>query len=249
MKDPSEAEIRLSLKRSRVALYLQLADLFRNRIASGYWPVGSRLPNIEDLEAEFGVARGTVRQAFDRLKSEGLVEQLRAKGSFVLRSPVMAAAHRLDMDWASITQAHQGAEIHTLSSNAGAALPEALRDGTPEAASYHRFRRLHRRNGQVYLLGTSYLDERLYARIKPARFQHEPLLVLLQEAAAETLGAAAQTLTIGVADVDVAAELEVPLNSPIVVMHRRVHSTDNRLIYASEGLYRGDAIRLEMSIR
>lgn len=86
------------------------------------------------------------------------------------------------MDWASITRAHQEGEIRTLSSNAGAQLPEVLRDGTPETGSYHR---LHRREGQAYLLGTSYLDERLYARIKPARFEHEPLLVLLQEAAAD----------------------------------------------------------------
>lgn len=243
------SDVTASLKRSRVAIYLQLADLFRNRITSGYWPVGSRIPSVDELEVEFGVARGTIRQAFDLLAEEGLVDRRRAKGSFVLRTPAVTPVHRLDMDWASITKAHQGALIQTISSESEAALPEVLQDGSPIAPAYRHFKRLHRRDGQAYLLGSSYLDERLYSKIKPSRFESEPLLVLLQEAAAERLGTANQTLVVGVADVDTANALEIPINSPVVVMHRRVHATDNTLIYASEGVYRGDAVRLEMNIR
>ncbi len=243
------SDVTASLKRSRVAIYLQLADLFRNRITSGYWPVGSRIPSVDELEVEFGVARGTIRQAFDLLAEEGLVDRRRAKGSFVLRAPSVTQVHRLDMDWASITKAHQGALIETIATESGVALPEVLQDGSPNAPAYRHFKRLHRRDGQAYLLGFSYLDERLCARIKPSRFENEPLLVLLQEAAAETLGAANQTLTVGVADIDTASALEIPINSPIVNMHRRVRATDGTLIYASEGIYRGDAVRLEMNIR
>ncbi|MBB6262547.1 GntR family transcriptional regulator [Paenochrobactrum gallinarii] len=245
----SVSQIGNGLKRSRVAIYLQLADLFRNRISSGFWPVGSRIPNIDELEQEFSVARGTIRQAFELLKAEGLIDQRRAKGSFVLRAPASISAHRLDMDWASITKAHQGADIKTLATNSDVQLPDLLKDGSQEAASYHWFKRLHRRDGQVYLLGSSYLDEELFGCVKPSRFESEPLLVLLQEAAAEKLGAANQILTISVADVDVAATMEIPLNSPLVVMHRFVHASDGKLIYASEGYYRGDAVRLEMNIR
>lgn len=242
-------DVTASLKRSRVALYLQLADLFRNRITSGYWPVGSRIPSVDELEMEFGVARGTIRQAFDLLAEEGLVDRRRAKGSFVLRAPPVSRVHRLDMDWASITKAHQGAQIQTLSDESGVALPEVLQDGSPNAPAYRHFTRLHRRDGQAYLLGYSYLDERLYARIKPSRFESEPLLVLLQEAAAEMLGPANQTLIVGVADIEMANTLEVNVNSPVVIMYRRVHAVDGTLIYASEGIYRGDGVRLEMTIR
>ena len=49
--------------RSPVSRYIQLATLFRNRIASGEWPVGSRIPNVDELAAAFAVARGTMREA------------------------------------------------------------------------------------------------------------------------------------------------------------------------------------------
>ena len=60
--------------RSPVARYIQLATLFRNRIAAGEWPVGSRIPNVEGtLAAEFAVARGTMREALGLLGAGGAV--------------------------------------------------------------------------------------------------------------------------------------------------------------------------------
>lgn len=238
-----------NLKRSRIAIYLQLADLFRSRIASGHWPVGGRIPNIDDLAEEFGVARGTIRQAFDALEKEGLVERLRAKGSFVRQAPSAARVHRLEMDWGSIIKAHQGSDITTLDSTTVQSLPEVLRDGGEAAPSYRRFRRLHRRDGEPHLLGTSYLDERLYAKLPPERFESEPLLQLLQEAAADSLGPARQVLTISTADVHTAALLEVAVNAPVAIMRRAILSKAGVLIYASEGTYRGDRVRLEIDLR
>jgi GntR family transcriptional regulator len=48
---------------SPVPLYLQLADVFRQRIKRGIWTSGNVLPSIESLMKEFTVARITVRQA------------------------------------------------------------------------------------------------------------------------------------------------------------------------------------------
>ncbi|WP_018699818.1 GntR family transcriptional regulator [Amorphus coralli] len=239
----------VNLKRSRIAIYLQLADLFRSRIASGHWPVGGRIPNIDDLAEEFGVARGTIRQAFDALEEEGLVERLRAKGSFVKRAPHAGRVHRLEMDWGSIIKAHQGSDIVTLDTTTVPVLPDVLRNGGTAAPGYRRFRRLHRRDGEPHLLGTSYLDERLYRKLAAERFETEPLLQLLQEAAAESLGSARQVLTISTADVDTAALLEIAVNAPVAIMRRAVLSSDDVLVYASEGTYRGDSVRLEIDLR
>ena len=50
---------------SPVPRYAQLADLMRQRIARGAWPQEHRIPSLETLMEEFGVARVTVRQAID----------------------------------------------------------------------------------------------------------------------------------------------------------------------------------------
>ncbi|WP_158213257.1 GntR family transcriptional regulator [Pigmentiphaga sp. NML080357] len=82
----------------RMARYLQLASLFRNKIITGDWPVGGRIPNVADLAEQFEVARGTIREALGVLEDEGLIERFRAKGSFVRKTPKARSAHRLAID-------------------------------------------------------------------------------------------------------------------------------------------------------
>ena len=68
---------------SPVPRYAQLADLLRQRIARGVWKKGEKLPSLDELMAEFGVARVTVRQAVERLTRESLVSPQRGRGTFV----------------------------------------------------------------------------------------------------------------------------------------------------------------------
>ena len=52
---------------SAVPRYRQIADLMRQRIARGQWTKGQKLPSLEALVGQFGVARVTVRQAMELL--------------------------------------------------------------------------------------------------------------------------------------------------------------------------------------
>jgi GntR family transcriptional regulator len=65
------------------AVYKQIADLLRAAITSGELAPGAQLPSEQELVDEHGVARGTVRQAIMLLRSEGLVDVERGRGSFV----------------------------------------------------------------------------------------------------------------------------------------------------------------------
>jgi len=67
----------------------------RERIASGAWPLGSRIPTEPELSAELGVGRSTVREAVRSLASLGMVEALTARGTFV-RATTPAPAVLLD---------------------------------------------------------------------------------------------------------------------------------------------------------
>src|SRR5262249_40774186 len=77
------------------ALYVQLAERFRRRIASKDWPIGLQLPPVEDLAIECGVARITVRQAMNILLHEGLVSRARRRGTHVLKEPVVLRVHHM----------------------------------------------------------------------------------------------------------------------------------------------------------
>ena len=64
--------------------YRQVADAIRARIESGEIPPGRRIPSLVELEAEFEVARDTLRKAIQVLKDEKLVETVPGLGVFVV---------------------------------------------------------------------------------------------------------------------------------------------------------------------
>ncbi|GGO70636.1 GntR family transcriptional regulator [Nonomuraea cavernae] len=64
--------------------YRQIANALRERITSGDIPPGRRIPSMVELEAEYEVARDTIRKAVQVLKDEGLVETVSGMGVYVI---------------------------------------------------------------------------------------------------------------------------------------------------------------------
>ncbi|GAA3854401.1 hypothetical protein GCM10023084_05740 [Streptomyces lacrimifluminis] len=80
----------ISLDRDAMTpLYVQLANVLRDRIRSGEIPVGRRLPSQAELEVETGgtVSRRTIKSALEVLVEEGLVQGVQGKGVFVIALP------------------------------------------------------------------------------------------------------------------------------------------------------------------
>jgi len=63
--------------------YIQIAEQLRSQIASGEYPLGSRIPTENELAARLGVSRPTVRQALDLLAREGRLTRVKGSGTFV----------------------------------------------------------------------------------------------------------------------------------------------------------------------
>jgi GntR family transcriptional repressor for pyruvate dehydrogenase complex len=62
-----------------------LIAVLENRILTGHWAAGSRLPSERDLATEFTVSRPVVREALKALQERGLIEVSPQRGSFVRR--------------------------------------------------------------------------------------------------------------------------------------------------------------------
>ena len=63
--------------------YRQLAAYLRERIVSGEYPAGRKLPSIIELQAESGLSAKTVQRAIAVLAAEGLVITVPNRGTFV----------------------------------------------------------------------------------------------------------------------------------------------------------------------
>ncbi|WP_051576634.1 winged helix-turn-helix domain-containing protein [Salinispora tropica] len=55
------------------AIWRQVADDIRQKVTSGAYAAGSRLPSETDLAQGYGVSRTTIRAVIASLKSDGLV--------------------------------------------------------------------------------------------------------------------------------------------------------------------------------
>src|SRR3546814_6571626 len=89
-------------------MYLQLSTLMRRRISVGEWPRDMRLPALEELMQEFGVARVTVRQALALLEGEGLVTRKQGRGTFVTGSPEERHWMGLATNWDALLRMIEG---------------------------------------------------------------------------------------------------------------------------------------------
>ncbi|MET8534022.1 GntR family transcriptional regulator [Streptomyces sp. NPDC005065] len=62
--------------------WVQIADVIRQRIQSGEYVPRARISEVQ-MEAEFSVARATVRKVTAQLRQEGLIITTPGMGSFV----------------------------------------------------------------------------------------------------------------------------------------------------------------------
>lgn len=69
-------------------LYRQLYRALRAAILSGDFSEGESIPSENQLRDQFGIARTTVRNAMALLVSEGLVQQVRGRGTIVSHRPI-----------------------------------------------------------------------------------------------------------------------------------------------------------------
>jgi GntR family transcriptional regulator len=80
----------------------QLAEDLLAQIADGTFAVGDRLPTEEQLCADYGLARGTVRRALGRLDELGLISRRPRAGTTVIAAVPMAGYQPLAQSAADI---------------------------------------------------------------------------------------------------------------------------------------------------
>lgn len=83
------------IKNSPIPYYLQIAQILRDKISNGEYPIESKIPTEEEIVKEYGVSRMTARHAVTQLVSEGLVYRVHGVGAFVSRRKVKRNLNRL----------------------------------------------------------------------------------------------------------------------------------------------------------
>ena len=77
-----------------IPIYRQLVDVIHAAVKKGTLAPRQQLPTVQGLSDMIGVARGTVKRAYDELERQGLIEKVQGRGTFVRYRPAQSSSSR-----------------------------------------------------------------------------------------------------------------------------------------------------------
>lgn len=77
-----------------IPIYQQLVDSIRAAIKNGTLTAGQQLPTVQEVTERLGIARGTIKRAYDELELAGLVEKAQGRGTFVRYQPANSGSRK-----------------------------------------------------------------------------------------------------------------------------------------------------------
>lgn len=93
------------VKSSPIPLYIQIKDFIKEKIETGEWTVGTKIPPQRTLARALGVNRSTVVAAVEELIAEGLLEGKSGSGTKVINNTWSLMTSAPPPDWNSYVQA------------------------------------------------------------------------------------------------------------------------------------------------
>jgi GntR family transcriptional regulator len=215
----------------------------------GSWPLNHKIPSLELLAEEFGVSRVTIRQAVTILVDEGLLESKQGKGTFVRRL-IAKDEHWITIQstWNSWLEMFPGRQHEIVFSRSDQPLPP-LEDsyGSP-LSSYQHMRRIHKQKSVPYACMNIWLSSDLYNQ-DPETFKVKNVIETISKLTGEKkFNSLRQLLTIGVAGLEASGILKIPVGAPVLNVRRIFHDEQGRIINLSEGIFRGSAVRMDMTL-
>jgi GntR family transcriptional regulator, N-acetylglucosamine utilization regulator len=225
--------------------HAQLRDALAELAANELGP-DAAIPSERELMATYDVSRATVRKAIDGLVADGLLTRVHGRGTFVsrprLESRLHLASFSQDMRRRGLTPSTRllAIELDLPSVEVTKAL------GLAKGEKAWRLDRVRLADGEPIALENGWHP----AALLPGLDRHDlggSLYELLAEEYGLLIDTAEQTLWGESADDVIAARLDAPVNTPLLVF-RRVSSAGGRPIEYVVSRYRGDRYQIHMSL-
>jgi len=240
-------ESRRSVFGTQVPLYRSIAGLLRTDILSGKLAPGERVPTIDKLAEDFGVARVTARQALSVLIEEGRIMAQQGRGTFVVPGTSKPQVVRLESSWQKLLHMLEGNAPELLEAMDDVSAPPLLFEDGQAGQSYRYMKRLHRNEGVPYCVIEIYVAQAVY-RENPPAFDDNMVIGQLQHASGLQLRRMRQNLRIATADIETARLLNIEVNAPVGVVRRVITNNTSEVIYLGVGRYRGDLVEFDTTI-
>ena len=143
-------------------IYQQIKRVIAERIGSGEWSAGEKLPSENELVAALDVSRMTINRALRELAEQGLVRRVHGLGSFVAEAPRHASLIELrdiaqEIEAQGKTHSSRVLRLASVPAEASIAAQLELTEGDPVAL----LQAVHYQDEQPIQLETRYVNPAL----------------------------------------------------------------------------------------
>jgi GntR family transcriptional regulator len=201
----------------------------RDRISRGEIRPGERFPGEPVLAATLGVSRVTLRRAFDRLETEGLIERRAGSGTYLRQNdntgPMVADLANV---LTHLVEMGQKTAVRLISFGYLEPSPEiAAALGLTPFERVQRSIRIRLIDGEPFSYLVTSVPERIGVNWSEADLSRKPLLELLERAGVPA-DRATQTISAALASPEVASELSTEPGSALLALTRTVYDPSGR---------------------
>lgn len=241
----------MDIKRENpIPVYQQLKGAIRQRINTGEWPRGWKIPSEPVLSKSLNLSRGTVRKAVADLINDGLLESRQGDGTYVTGWPI---EQRLMGFYSFAREAEeQGLEFKSRvlewkEESAGANVAARLKMNPEERIL--RVKRLRILADMPILLETCHFPARLVSELRMEDFVEGALYDALQERCRIYVNRAEEAFEAIALGGYEAEFLEVSVGSPALMVERLAYTIDNKPIELRFSVMRGDKCRYYIELK
>lgn len=224
--------------------------LLRDRLGSGEWGSGTRLPGEPALADTFNVSRVTIRRALARLAEEGLVERRPGAGTFAAqpKREIRAVLPDVANVFTGLIAMGRATAVRLLAFDY-VRPPDAVRDalGLRGGEMVQRSVRVRMVDGVPFSFLTAHVPERIGSRYSEADLARYPLLELMERGGVR-LVSARQEISAVLAGPDVSEALAVDVGAPLVSLTRVVRGPQDEALEHLHALYHPERYTLQMDL-
>ncbi|MFT4084179.1 MAG: GntR family transcriptional regulator [Nocardioides sp.] len=235
---------------SPMPFYHQLKESLRARIEEEGLGPGARLPGDHELCETYDVSRTVVRQALSQLEMEGVIERIKGRGTYVAQPKVaeglVQSLTGLYEDVAA-RGGHLRSEVRRLEvvpADEHVAGQLELEVGTPVV----EIERLRFVDDEPWVLAITYVPESVAPRLVEEDLTHQSLYAVLERDYGVGPARGRRSVEAMVAGPELAKDLGVGENAPILVLRSVSTDADGRPMESFVAYHRGDRSRFEVEL-
>jgi GntR family transcriptional regulator len=232
-----------------VPLYHQLKTVLLESLRKGDLKPNDQLPTEDELGAQFGVSKATVRQALRDLAQSGHVRREQGRGTFVAEQRVQFGPRQLSSFTEEMRQVGLDSESKVLEQSvvlADAELADKLQ--IAEGADVFRLKRLRLTGGEPMGVQTAYIPCAVAPGLLEIDFSSASLYDTMEKRYGLVLDHAAQThFALAVSPED-AVLLGVPEGSPALGGERLSFLQGGRPLEVTRSVMRGDRYQIQLKL-